>query len=394
MRVTVIGAGIVGLCSSLSLARRGHDVTLLDPRQPTVSSTSTGNAGMIVPSHFAPLPSPAAVRLGLRSLFRPESAFGLVGMHRPQVIRWALRFLAASRRIQTPTNRELLLRLNLASRELYARYGQELGFEVVQKGLLALCETEHGLAEEREGAELARQIGLRAPELTPEEIARLDPGIKRQVIGAIHHVDDAHFSTDAVIQALTGELSKLGVKREDRSASPADLRGESVVLAAGWESSALAPFALPLLAGKGYSFTLKEPGELPEVCALLMEARVAVTPMGRDLRVAGTMELGATDESINRRRLKGIVTGFERVHPGLRGAIPPDSPVWVGMRPCSPDGLPYLGRSRRHANLIVAAGHAMMGMSLGPVTGEIVADLVDGHETGFNLTPLDPERYA
>lgn len=146
-------------------------------------------------------------------------------------------------------------------------------------------------------------------------------------------------------------------------------------------------------AGKGYSLTLREPRQLPTICAIFTEARVAVTPMNGALRVGGTMELAGLDESINPRRVRGIIRSVPRYYPEFREEDFAGITPWRGLRPCTPDGLPYLGRTARWSNLICATGHAMMGLSLAPATARIVADLVTGESSGIPLELLSPDRY-
>ena len=128
-------------------------------------------------------------------------------------------------------------------------------------------------------------------------------------------------------------------------------------------------------AGKGYSLTLQNPRELPRICAIFTEARVAVTPMGNTLRLGGTMEIAGVNEDVNPVRVRGIIKSVAQYYPRFADADFAGIRPWCGLRPCSPDGLPYLGRTRRFSNLILATGHAMMGLSLAPITGELVAEL-------------------
>ena len=150
---------------------------------------------------------------------------------------------------------------------------------------------------------------------------------------------------------------------------------------------------LPLQAGKGYSLTLQTPRKLPGPAAILAEARVAVSPLGDALRVGGTMELAGLDESIDPLRVQSIVDAFVRYYPDFspddfRGIAP-----WRGLRPCSPDGLPYVGRTSRAANFLVATGHAMMGVSLAPITGKLLAQLIAGEQPRIDLSLVSPDRY-
>jgi D-amino-acid dehydrogenase len=151
---------------------------------------------------------------------------------------------------------------------------------------------------------------------------------------------------------------------------------------------------LPMQAGKGYSITLPQPVELPQLCSILAEARVAVTPMNGALRVGGTMEIAGLNERISPRRVEGILRSLPLYYPRFRRGHFDGIAPWSGLRPCSPDGLPFLGRTRAAENLIVATGHSMMGLSLAPITGSLVAQIADGEPPRFDLALLSPDRYA
>ncbi|MGE9270081.1 MAG: NAD(P)/FAD-dependent oxidoreductase, partial [Verrucomicrobiales bacterium] len=153
-------------------------------------------------------------------------------------------------------------------------------------------------------------------------------------------------------------------------------------------------FSLPMQGGKGYSLTLREPRQQPKLCSLLKEGRVAVTPMGSSLRVAGTMEICGEDLSINTRRLRGVVESFCRFFPEFDPSDFDGIEPWAGLRPCSPDGLPYLGKVEGYENLVFAAGHSMLGLSLGPITATLVREIIDDEPTSVPLEMLDPVRFA
>jgi D-amino-acid dehydrogenase len=146
-------------------------------------------------------------------------------------------------------------------------------------------------------------------------------------------------------------------------------------------------------AGKGYSFTLPDVSKNTRIPTIFLEARVAVTPMGRDLRFGGTMEISGVNHTVNMNRVRGIVNSINRYYPEMKVEQPAVENVWHGLRPCSPDGLPYIGRTRHRSNLVVATGHAMMGLSLGPGTGKLVADLLEERVPAVDLTMFDPDRY-
>ena len=172
--------------------------------------------------------------------------------------------------------------------------------------------------------------------------------------------------------------------------------GDEFVLACGIHSSEIAKMLglnLPMQGGKGYSITVENLDVIPRICSILTEAKVAVTPIGNSLRLAGTMEISGTDLSVSSKRAQGYLKAIEKYMPSVEYNLLQNKSIWAGLRPCTPDGLPYLGRMKKFPNVIVATGHAMMGMSLGPITGNIVSSIVDNSRTQIDISLLDPNRY-
>jgi len=149
---------------------------------------------------------------------------------------------------------------------------------------------------------------------------------------------------------------------------------------------------MPMQAGKGYSFTLPDVEKNVRIPSIFLEARVAVTPMGRTLRFGGTMEIVGVDHSINMERVRGIVDSIPKYYPEMQVPVPQVESIWHGLRPCTPDGLPYIGRSSKYSNLVVATGHSMMGLSLAPATGLLISELVGGKNLSMGIGAFDPER--
>ena len=131
-----------------------------------------------------------------------------------------------------------------------------------------------------------------------------------------------------------------------------------------------------------------EPQQRLTIPALLCEARVAITPMNGQIRYGGTMELDKINTRINMQRVKGIVESVPAYFPDLKPALPAEKDIWYGFRPSSPDGLPYIGRSEKRENLIIATGHGMMGLSLGPATGLLVSQIASGMATDLKMEPF------
>lgn len=413
--IVIVGGGVVGLCSAYEAVRRGLRVTLIDRRPSHRDGCSFGNAGMIVPSHVVPLAAPGAVALGLKWMWNPESPFYIRPRASLELLAWGWRFWRSATKGHVERAAPLLRDLHLTSRALYEAWSAELpDFGLTRLGLLMLCRTQHGLDEEAHGAELARRLGIPADVLDPTETAKLDPGVTMQVAGSVHYPRDCHFDPSRFMASLQQSLEERGTEfrfntevtqwlhdagrlRAVATSAGESIEGDEFVLAGGaWsgETSRALGLGIPMQSGKGYSLTLSRPRQLPQLCSILTEARVAVTPMGEQLRFGGTMEIAGRDETINPRRIQGIVKSIPHYFPEFQAADFAGIKPWVGLRPCSPDGLPYLGRSKRWQNLVVATGHAMMGMSLGPVTGRLVGELLTKAKPEIDLTLLAPERFG
>jgi D-amino-acid dehydrogenase len=412
--VLICGAGAVGLCSALFLRERGYEVTVVERDSAGGDGCSFGNAGMIVPSHFTPLAAPGAIGHGLRWLMDPGSPFYIHPRLDLALAAWVLHFVRAANREHVARAGPVLRDLLLASRELYEQLADRCdnGFGLVKRGMLMLCRTRAGLEEETRGARRACELDLPVEIVSPARAAELDPGIGMEITGAVFYPLDCHLDPRLLMRKLTELATGAGVTlrwstqiegwRTDgvrvtaAVTSQGDLAADEFVLAAGsWSSDVLRPLdcKLPLQGGKGYSFTVPNPPQLPRLCSILSEAHVAVTPMGTSLRIGGTMEFAGLDRSISERRTQAIAAAAPRYFPALRAQDIAQVRPWAGLRPCSPDGLPYIGRFARYSNLCVAAGHAMLGISLAPITGQLVAQILAGERPRIALEPLSPQRY-
>lgn len=410
--IVIIGGGVIGLSSALECLRRGHRVTVVE-RAPDRRGASLGNAGMIVPSHFIPLAAPGMVMLGLKWMGNPESPFYIKPRLNWDLVAWAWRFWCACTREHVERSAPLLRDLNLASREAYTRLADEEEFGLVKKGLLMLCKTQRALDEEAHTAARARELGVPAEVLDAAQAAALDPNVTMDICGAVYFPKDCHLQPDRYVSTLLKRIREKGGQVVDGAdatgwvrngkgiaavrTSREEIAGDEFILAGGAWSPNLARqirLRLPMEAGKGYSVTVPNPVELPELCSIFTEARVAVTPMGGSLRFGGTMEIAGMDEAINPRRIAGILKAVPKYFPKFLPEHYEGIQPWSGLRPCSPDGLPYIGRTQAAPNLVIATGHAMMGLSLAPVTGDIAAQLADNEPPRFDIRLLDPDRYA
>jgi D-amino-acid dehydrogenase len=412
--IVIVGGGVIGLGIAHYALERGHRVTILERGAEEHDGCSFGNAGLIVPSHFVPLAAPGMVALGLKWMWSPESPFHVKPRLSGDLLGWGWRFWRASTASRVRAAAPLLRDLNLASRacfeEIAARTGNAFGLET--RGLLVLVRSEHALEEEARTAETARRLGIPAEVLSAGETARLEPGIRMDIAGSVYFPRDCHLEPRRFMEAMRDGLDRAGAafswstevtgwragngRIDGVETTRGGFTADEYVIAGGAWSARIARelgVRLPIQAGKGYSLTLERPRAVPAIPCLLSEARVAVTPMGSALRFGGTMEIAGLDESINAARVRGIIKSAARYFPDygtedFRGVAP-----WCGLRPCSPDGLPYVGRTRSFSNLVIATGHAMMGLSLGPITGKLVAETISGEAPSIDIQPLNPDRY-
>jgi D-amino-acid dehydrogenase len=410
-RVVVIGGGIVGLSSAWYLAERGHEVVVLDDTDGS-DNCSHGNMGYVAPSHIVTLSAPGMVAKGLRWMLNPESPFYIKPRLDLDLLRWGWLFYANATDAHVERSIPALRDLSLLSRDLYTQlHAGGLPFELWDRGLIMAYRTDKGRAGEEHVAGLASRAGLVVEQLDADQVRTKLPGVEVDVTGGVFYPQDAHVNPREVMAALRSALVARGVALRWRTAvtglesSGKRVTGvrcgaevvacDEVVLAAGSWSGRLGKAAdlnLPIQPGKGYSFTLRNVPVQLAVPMILAETKVALTPFGDDLHIGGTMELSGFNNHTDPRRVRGLVRAVETYLPNIPVAAP--SEVWNGLRPVSPDGLPYIGRSKRWDNLVVAAGHAMLGMSLGPATGHLVADTIDGQQPSFDTRPFNPDRFA
>jgi D-amino-acid dehydrogenase len=411
-RVVVVGGGVIGLCAAYYALKRGFAVTVVEREQVGGDNCSMGNAGMIVPSHFIPLAAPGMLAKGLRWMLNPESPFFV----RPRIdlalAHWGWLFYQNSTERHVAASRGLLRDLNLESRRLFGELADSDDFGLAHFGLLTLCKTAKGLHEEGEVAAAAREMGLQAVVLDATATANADPGITMDVAGSVHYPQDCHLDPARFMASMRRRVLELGgiiesgvalESIETRNGRVTAFTGNGrrfegtkfVVAGGSWSGGLLRTIGLdlPLQAGKGYSLTLQSPPELPKLCSIFAEAKVAITPMGSSLRFGGTMEVGGLDLTINPKRVHGIVRSVSDYFPEFNESHFSKVIPWAGLRPVSPDGIPYLGRVSGLPNLIVATGHAMMGLSLGPVSGRLVADLLAGDVPFRPIDAMAPGRF-
>jgi D-amino-acid dehydrogenase len=395
--VVIIGGGAIGVASALELARRGFEVTLLERGPALAAGCSSGNAGLICPSHSMPIANPAALRDGLRWMLKPDTPFYL--RPRPGVLPWLARYVRAATTARAAAGARAIHELSLASLELHAELaaqGLATGFE--RLGTLSVYETEAGFA--------AAHGKTEGQFLDAGEARRLEPALAPGIAGAVYHRTEAHLDPLQYVRAIGEAAAAAGVEVRTRvgvralrrrngsvvvETSEGDLHPGTLVLAAGAWSGRLARglgLFVPLEGGKGYHVDLEPAAGDPRVPVSMQEARTIATPLDWRLRLSGTLELAGLDLGISARRVDAIRRSAARVLGQQTGRRVLDT--WAGLRPCTPDGLPVIGRVD---GVVLATGHAMKGVSLAPVTARLVGELVAGEPPSYDLAPFRPDRF-
>jgi len=405
----VLGAGAVGLCCACALAERGLRVAVLERDRPGAGA-SWGNAGWVVPSHSVPLAEPGALRRGLRWLVDPASPLYVPPRADRALWGWLWRFRKSSTPAHVLRALPCLVRLQRRSLQLYqdlVNRGLEFGFS--RAGSLSVFLDPREYRSFLGQLDLLREQGISAEVLEGDAVRAREPLLRQEVAGGVYFPEDAHLDPARLVRALAEYAGQLGVQvrtgcpgravRRHGRGVEVDL-GENklyprwlVVAAGAWSTPLLraAGLRLPVLPAKGYSVTLTA-RPTPEAPVMLSEARVAVTPLsgpdGARLRLAGTLELGVWEGGVNPRRVEAI----RRAGARYLQVDPEGGEVWTGLRPCTPDGLPVVGRPSGWDSLVLATGHGTLGISLAPVTGELVASVVAGQEAQ-DLELLSPDRF-
>ncbi len=411
--VLVIGGGSVGINSAYYLAQQGRKVEVVDKGE-VCSGCSHGNGGLVVPSHSVPLAAPGVMLQGIKWMFNPESPFYIKPRLDRALFSWLWKFRGACNTGQMQRAMPVLRDLSLASVRLFEELDalEGLDFDFEQRGVLMVCPSKKILEEGEKEAHHLREVGLEAEVLSPARIQELEPEIQINATGGVYFPQDAHLTPDRFVRGLARHVEEKGVKIHTSTevlgfektgsmiykvrTSRGDFAPGEVVLAGGSWSPGIAgdlQLKLPIQPAKGYSITYQRPEKCPRTPLMLAGARCGVTPMGDKLRFAGTLELAGLDFSINQRRVQAILKAVPRYLPDLDPAQLELVEIWRGLRPCTPDGLPFIGRPRTYQNLTIAAGHAMIGLSLGPITGKLVSQLVTREEPEMDLSVLAVERF-
>lgn len=411
--VLVVGGGIIGLTCAYELSLRGAKVTVID-KGAIGHGCSYGNAGWVTPCFAFPLSRPGMLMKAMHWLMDPLSPLYIKPELKPLLFRWLTRFTLSMNESQFVRNTEPLVAMCRSSlkslAEMDKKFGGVMRFE--QKGLLMICTSDKGMSAAIKDTELLARFGVPGKQMTEDEAKAFEPAVRGKLKGAIFYPEEAHVEPYAAVEVYRKAAEANGVTilpetelfdvamNADGSVAAlkttrGELRADQYVLAAGTWTQRVAKhfgFNIPLLGGKGYAAILDPLSVMPKVPIMIQDKKIAVTPRNGSIRLAGTMEIVDQDESITARRVGAILNGASQyLHISEKPKL---LEVWRGLRPCSSDGMPIIGRSSRCSNLVFATGHQMMGLKTAPATAQMVTDILLGTKPAFDPKPFDPGRFV
>ena len=411
--VIIIGGGIIGLCSAYYLQQTGNEVTVLD-KSDMLDGCSYGNAGYLSPSHFVPLASPGIVKQGFKWMLNPRSPFYVQPRASLNLLNWGKHFIKSATQRHSERSAIPLRDISLLSKTLFEELSQTPGFtfSYENKGMIEVFKTTKSLHHAEEMVKQAALLSLDAVLLSKKEVELLEPDLYFDILGAAFYKCDAHLYPNKLMADLVSKLKAKGViikslmevigfqttknKINLIKTNSGDFKGDEVVLAAGALTGNLAKMLnlkIPMIGGRGYSVTYDHSNFKVHHPIILQEGRVAITPMAGKVRFGGTMEITSLNAPPQLNRVHGIFDWVKRYFPKFDLPFPPDEKVWSGFRPCSADGLPYIGRHPGYSNLVIASGHSMLGLSLGPATGILVSQIINNLPVSIDLQAFNPERF-
>jgi len=413
MRVTIIGGGVIGLCSAYYLSKSGYKVTVIE-RNDITEGCSFGNMGYISPSHFIPLATPGIIAQGLKWMMSSSSPFYIKPRLNLDLIQWGLAFKNNANAKKVEQSAPHLNNLLQLSRELMSDLKKDLpAFNMIEKGCWMLYKTEKTGEHEKHLAEQAHAFGLKTISCTAAEVQAYEKEVEVNVAGGILYVDDCHVDPRGYMQALYNYLKNSGVqfwintevtgfektgnKIEAIVTDKGKIDTEEVIIANGsWvqEISKLLNIKILMQPGKGYSIVYNDLPKNLLYPSILVDDRTATAPINRWLRIGGTMELSGHSDNILPKRVMAIYNAFNKYYPSMNLEPPDTSKAWFGYRPVTPDGMPYIGRHTKFSNLTYAGGHAMLGVSAASGTGQLISEIVSRQQTSIDISAFDPVRFS
>jgi D-amino-acid dehydrogenase len=414
MKVTIIGGGVIGLCSAYYLQKAGHKVTVID-RNNITDGCSFGNMGYVSPSHFIPLATPGIIKQGLKWMMSSSSPFYIKPRLNLDLMRWGMTFWRKSTAKNVEQNTPHLNNLLQLSRHLMNDLKNELpgSFDMTEKGIWVLYKSEKTGEHEKHLAEQAERFGLKAILCSPQQVQEYETQVEVNVAGGVLYLDDCHIDSSKFMRLLHHYLEKQGVQfylntevrsfEKNNGAVTAVITGkekipcdELIIANGSWlgNISKLLGIRILMQPGKGYSIVYNDLENNLQYPSILVDDRTATTPINKWLRIGGTMELSGHSDNILPKRVMAIYNAFKKYYPKMNLPEPDLSKAWFGYRPVTPDGMPYIGRHSKYKNLIYAGGHAMLGVSAAAGTGQLIKEIINNEKPAIELSAFNPERFS
>lgn len=412
-KIIIVGGGINGLCASYYLQKSNHEITIID-RGNISDNCSFGNMGFLSPSHFVPLASPGIISEGLKYMLNSTSPFYIKPRLNLPFLQWAHSFYKNSNQKTVEKNSPHLSNLLNLSRRLMNEIRDEIGdvFEMEEIGCMMMCHEKKAFEEEIKLSKAAKKFSLEVEILNREELQKREPDVELDIYGAVLFKNDAHIHPGKFMVAMKSFLEKKGInfqlnttvtgfKKDHKKiaeviTNKGDFAGDEIILSPGSWLPVVAKMAgvhLLLEGGKGYSYTYDHVEKNIRYPAILVDGRCAITPWGHKLRIGGTMEFSGNNNKILLKRMEGIYKSVQLFYPGLKIDFPPEDKIWTGLRPVTPDGLPYIGKTENFGNLLISGGNAMLGISEGAGSGLIISDIVDKRKTPIDINAFKVGRF-
>jgi len=409
-QVTVIGAGMVGICCALSLAEAGCRVSVLDRAEPG-QQTSYGNAGVISPFSYVPITTPGLWKQVPAMLLDPKSYLRVPFSYLPRFAGWGLRFLANGSEAKARATSHAMERLTAPCIDLFRHHLHGTGHE----GLIRDAMYIHAFRDEAKvgwegfGYALRREKGVELELIDGEELRRLEPALSHDFRKAVLIKGQARtLSPGRLGQVLTEKAKRLGVtfeqvevkqlRKRDRGWQIMTAAGErdveNILVAAGpWSAQLLKPLGIsvPLEAERGYHVEFPDPGL--ELSNSVMDADMGsvASTMEGGLRFAGTAEFMGLDKKPTQQRIQMMAAQVKLLVPNIRTQ---GMKSWMGQRPSLPDNLPAIGEIEGCAGLFTAFGHSHWGLMMAPATGRLVAQQIMGQPPNHNVQAYAPDRFG
>lgn len=414
--VIVLGAGIIGTSVARELQSKGRKVTLIDKGNPGYGC-SYGNAGWITPCFAMPLPQPGMLWKSMKWMLDPESPLYIKPQPSFLLMKWLFHFMKNMNEKKMNASIDVLTEISKDSFKFYAELDKRnpSKFDFQQKGLLMVSGTKEGVKAAEQEVDLMARRGVAGKKMTAKEVIDFEPSLKPEMIkGGVYFAGEAHCEPLDAVTTILKEFEGLGgVVEANTEVYDFEFEGnkiKKVITTKGTYEADLVVFALgswsegigkklqtsvPVLGGKGYSLIVKDssfaPGNKPIHPLMIIEKKIAITPRKNSVRLAGTLELVKIDFAITPRRVNAIIKGSKEF---LK--LPPQFEIeelWRGLRPCTPDGVPIIGFSKKWSNLFYCTGHQMLGLQSAPGSARLAGELVFGESTYVNPKPFEADRF-